>query len=217
VKEDRRGHLIVDANFIKGCHSRLFEADRVERIDVQLYDGDDFASFHNSVHLPGLIDGGSGDDVLMGGSGNTILVGGDGNDLLIGGRGRNLIIGGLGADLLMAGAGEDILIAGRTAFDANSVALLKIMDEWTSSHDYNTRVKNLRGDDNSGFANRSNGNYFLQARGENRTVFDDKSRDVLVGGSQRDWFFANYNAKEKKKQDLISGWKFFETIENLDS
>jgi hypothetical protein len=38
------------------------------------------------------------------------------------------------------------------------------------------------------FANRLNGNYFLQA---DVTVFDDGAQDQLTGSAGQDWFFAN--------------------------
>src|SRR5262249_30942192 len=133
---------------------------------------------------------------LKGGAGASILLGGDGNDELNGGNGPSLLIGGRGADRLVGGNGDDILIGGTTAWDANTQALCAIMDEWTSSHDYATRVANLRG---TGTGPRANGSYFLTVGGLSATVFDDREPDMLTGSSGIDWFFAGFG-------DTITDW-----------
>jgi hypothetical protein len=62
------------------------------------------------------------------------------------------------------------------------------MAEWTSNHDYATRVGDLSGQAGSpGFSSRLNGNYFLIA---GQTVFNDASTDLLAGGAGSDWLFA---------------------------
>ena len=123
-------------------------------------------------------------DKLKGGSGPNTLLGGDGSDLRVGGSNRDLLIGGLGADRMVGNPGDDIMIAGVTSFEglvdpasfegfnARQAALEAIMDEWTSTNDYDTRVANLSATltDN---------------------VTDDGSKDVLTGSAGIDWFFAN--------------------------
>ena len=52
----------------------------------------------------------------------------------------------------------------------------------------NVKYKALIDDIRASFANRLNGNYFLQA---DVTVFDDGSQDQLSGSAGQDWFFAN--------------------------
>lgn len=90
---------------------------------------------------------------------------------------------------------EDILAAGRTAFDADRLALDAIMAEWTSNRTFQQRTDNLQGaGSGSSWLNRANGNVFLIADAvddDDITVFDDASSDLLVGGLDRDWFFAN--------------------------
>jgi hypothetical protein len=61
------------------------------------------------------------------------------------------------------------------------------MREWTSNHSYPTRTANLH--DGSG-ANPQNEGYFLRNNGPTATVHDDGKIDTLVGGLERDWFFA---------------------------
>jgi hypothetical protein len=132
--------------------------------------------------------GGEGDDRLDGGSGDDVLIGGGGDDRLDGGRGRDVLIGGQGGDRLDGESGEDLLIAGTTVFDTNTIALNGISLEWSrTDRTYSQRVANLQ---NGGGLN---GSYKLKSDGANRTVFDDGTRDRLIGGTGRDWFFGNFD------------------------
>jgi Ca2+-binding RTX toxin-like protein len=155
------------------------------RVVVYGLAGDDTITVASSVTISAWLYGGAGNDKLTGGSGNDVLIGGDGNDNLAGGAGRDLLIGGAGGDTLTGwdNTQEDILIAGTTSWDANAAALNAIMAEWTSTHDYTTRVNNLI--NGTGSPDRLNGGYFLQ-KGE--TVFDDTSNDTL-NYSGLDWLF----------------------------
>jgi Ca2+-binding RTX toxin-like protein len=73
--------------------------------------------------------GGAGDDRLF--LGNTrlrgVLDGGTGNDVLVSGGSSSLLIGGNGADVISGGNGNDIVVAGTTAVDGDVVALLAIL------------------------------------------------------------------------------------------
>ncbi|HEY2413809.1 MAG TPA: right-handed parallel beta-helix repeat-containing protein [Pirellulaceae bacterium] len=133
--------------------------------------------------------GQAGNDTLIGGLGNNVLVGGDGNDTLIARYGRNILIGGNGADKLVGNAGDDILIGGTTAYDENDQALQSLLNEWSSSDSYNTRVNFLR---NGGGAN---GAFTLNGG----TVFDDGAADTLTGSAGQDWFFTGIRDKIKDK------------------
>ncbi len=158
--------------------------------------GDDIL-FAAGIDQPVWLFGGDGNDLLVGGSGPNVLVGGAGNDFLLGGRGRDLLIGGGGADRLIGQGGDDILIAGTTSFDAQDAALCAIMREWTSDHDFATRVANLSGNTSSPLfsAARLNDSYFLIDSGPDQTVFNDTSKDKLTGSAGRDWFFAGAGDK----------------------
>ncbi len=130
-------------------------------------------------------------------------------DLMIGGRGRDRIVGN---------RDDDILISGYTAFDASDVALMAIMDEWTSGRDYATRVDNLRG---TGTGERANDEYFLIAQNSEEpnptaTVFDDDTRDVLTGGSGLDWFLANSEHDDEGRRDRITDLSGAEFADDLD-
>jgi uncharacterized delta-60 repeat protein len=150
-------------------------------------DGSDDIEVSEDIHLSAWLYGGmSGNNYLKGGGGNDVLIGGFGNDTLIGGGGRDLLIGDGGNDSLNGSGGDDILIGGFTvyddaAFDSFSEAVLAaIMAEWTSAHDYQTRVNNLV---NGGGLN---GAYTLSP---DLSVYDDGSANVVDGGGGRDLFF----------------------------
>ena len=132
-----------------------------------------------------LLVGGTGADVLHSDGGNDILIGGTGDDVLIGGSGRDLLIGGTGNDLILGGTGQDIVIAGKTNYDHSDLALRSLLSEWASGDSFTVRVSNLQGLTHTGAD--LNGAYYLNTS----TVQDDHSVDVLVGGSGRDWFFAD--------------------------
>lgn len=157
--------------------------------------GNDLLSVGLLVNRDGWLFGGTGNDLLNGGPGADVLEGGDGNDLAAGGFGRDLIVGGAGTDALFGNFDEDIIVAGTTAFDANELALGLVMAEWKSSRTFQQRVANLEGTGSgSSWSSRANGNTFFVAQpggSEEITVFDDDDSDLLVGGLDRDWFFAN--------------------------
>jgi autotransporter-associated beta strand protein len=178
-----------------------------QRLVVRAGDGDDNVEAAGSVGLSVWLYGEAGHDRLKGGAGNDILVGGDDDDFIHGGTGRDLMIGGRGADRLVGNADDDILIAGTTAFDDHDMALLAIMTEWTSARSYESRVANVRGDSTGpDYADRANGDFFLQPDVPNATVFDDDDIDALTGSSGRDWFFAG----DDDKITSLSGSEFAE-------
>jgi len=183
----------VHADFFPGCdNQRTFSAAGVQRIEVILCGGCDYAAVSDHIAINAVLQGGEGNDNLKGGGGDDILLGGDGCDLLLGGGGRDLLIGGRGSDRLIGNKDDDLLIAGATAFDANKDALFAVLAEWSSSYDYATRINNLMGNDTGpSFAERRNGNYFLKTDGPNATVLDDRAIDTLTGSAGRDLFFAN--------------------------
>jgi Ca2+-binding RTX toxin-like protein len=150
--------------------------------------GNDTIEIDPNYHGTAIVDGGAGDDVITGGGGDDILIGGAGNDVIYGRAGRDLIIGGNGSDTLFgfypgapqAGRDDDLLIGGRTSYDGDAKTLLKVLTEWGSSKDYDTRVSDLR--------TGAGGVPVLNST----TVFTDSSAtDTLRGQQGMDWFFAN--------------------------
>ena len=137
----------------------------------------------------GAVIGGAGNDTLTGrGTLSSMLVGGGGNDTLTGGTGRDILIGGDGTDNLNGGAGDDILIGGKTAHDSNDIALFALLAEWSSSHNYATRVGNLRGTIS---VTPANGPYYLQNQPADSLFGDSGAVDTLIGSTGQDWFIAD--------------------------
>jgi Ca2+-binding RTX toxin-like protein len=119
-----------------------FPLDSVERIRVELGQGDDQAIVNQLTGIilqPIIMLGGLGNDILAGGNGRDDLLGGDGNDILsgagrcdtldggdgddnlfggarrdrlLGGDGEDLMLGGFGADTLLGGLANDLLFGG---------------------------------------------------------------------------------------------------------
>jgi hypothetical protein len=134
--------------------------------------------------------GGAGNDDLIGGSGDDILVGGAGADMIYGGEGRDLLIGGLDGDHIEGGGEDDILVGGYTSHDNDVAALDSIMAIWGSSASFSARVSTLTG---------SGG--LLQA---GVTVFDDDSRDDIIGNSGRDLAFGDTSRQFDNVKDSTS-------------
>lgn len=172
-------------------------------------EGNDDIQVAGSLTQTAWLYGDAGNDRLFGGGGPSILLGGVGDDQLLGGSDRDLMIGGLGADHLVGNGNDDILIGGYTSFDGNQEALCALLDEWTASRDYATRVANLKG---TGSGPRANGDYFLKANGADRTVFDDAAADRMVGSSGKDWIFANLDSGVL---DDVSGLLQTELVEEV--
>jgi Ca2+-binding RTX toxin-like protein len=179
--------------------------------------GHDLLSVGLLTNRDGWLFGGSGNDLLNGGPGHDVLQGGDGNDLAAGGFGRDLIVGGHGTDALFGNFDEDIIIAGTTDFDGNELALGLIMAEWKSARSFQQRVANLEGTGSgSSWTSRANANIFLLAQphgSEEATVFDDDACDLLVGGLDRDWFFANLTGEGD--HDLIADLTWRDMADDL--
>jgi len=152
--------------------------------------GTDVIKVSNAIRLPAWLYADGGNALLEGGGGKNVLVGGSGNDVLEGGLGRAILIGGAGRAVLKAGPGGDLLIGGTTTYDSDETALLALSREWASAADYVTRIGHLTGALSGGL----NGSFLLNSA----TVSDNGARDVLLGGSGRDLFFAGL-------QDEVTG------------
>lgn len=186
------------------------------RIIAYGQDGDDDIQMAGSILLPGWLYGGEGSDRLKGGNGPNVLVGGlgffgdsqDDEDFLVGGSGRDLLIGGVGADRIVGNGGDDIVIGGRSTIALDYHALCAVMNEWTSNHDFATRVANLNNTNTgSSFLGRLNEDYFLI---EGVTVFEDGSRDTLTGSAGLDWFFAG--TADRITDLSASDWEFIFSV-----
>lgn len=181
--------------------TETFAAGDVDRLVYYLGDGNDVGFVSNQIDLDVTMFGGAGHDMLLGGNGNDSLLGGDGDDTLVGRSGDDLLIGGDGADMIIGQGGEDILISGTTSYDNNLSAIDSIMAVWTSGDDYETRVANIT-DQNQAV--------FLVA---DITVFDDDDADALIGGRDKDLYFANL---EGGTEDFVAGLRNSEFVEDLE-
>jgi Ca2+-binding RTX toxin-like protein len=163
--------------------------------------GNDIITLSKRVHLPALLFGGAGDDVLIGGGGPSVLVGGAGDDVLIAREERSILIGGAGHDFLLAQERSNILIAGTTAYDSNVAALLAIGAEWDRTDaDFHTRISHLLGPDAGGAAGGLNRGYSLNA-----TTVRSEPGNVLIGGEGEDWFLVGPgNVVRKRHGDVVT-------------
>jgi len=177
----------------------------ISRVVVYGLAGDDKIKIEDSVTVPALLDGGAGNDKLDAGGGNSVLIGGSGNDKLKGGKGRDLLIGGTGADELQGKDGDDILIGGVTSYDANELALMAVLKEWSrTDRAYQQRVANLSNASVGGV--NPNGSLAAGFLLTASTVKSDGSENELKGGSGMDWYFANLDGVGNNgRKDKISG------------
>jgi Ca2+-binding RTX toxin-like protein len=126
--------------------------------------------------------GENGNDKLYGHAGNDILSGGNQHDTLYGGLGRDINFAGTGGDWLFGQRDDDILLTGKTAFDNDYRALSSVSKEWTSTRNYETRIRNIR----SGLGPVLGGTGVRLEYGI--TMADDKVKDEVFGGLEADWF-----------------------------
>lgn len=188
----KKDQIVVQAgNQVLGT----FDVADVGTIQFDGLAGNDHIKIAEHLTVTAILDGGAGNDHLAGGRGNSILLGGPGNDHLQGGKGRDILIGGEDSDHLNAQQNDDLLIGGTTNIDADTAALLQVLDEWTSTDSFNTRIDKLR-----------NGTGGLPKL-DDTTVLDDAARDMLQGGPGLDWFFAGANDKVTGKHagDVVNG------------
>lgn len=155
---------------------------------------------------PMVIDGGSGDDVLIGGRAGDFLFGGEGNDILFGGtrevdgsdhieggNGDDFIVGHYGADSLFGGAGSDLIVAGSLYFPGElPSAVYSIQAEWLSGNSLATRVERLTG---TSPTPGNNGSYILTP---NSTALDDDALDHVFDEEGENWLLYDF------EEDVVS-------------
>jgi Ca2+-binding RTX toxin-like protein len=170
---------------VNGVGRGSFLVSSISRLLVYAGAGNDTVDVANAVRLGAELRGEGGNDTLRGGGGNDLLLGGSGDDRLEGRRGRNVFVGGMGADVLVGSGdkgsysdGSDLLIGGVLSHEADTLAMLQVVTEWSSSRTYAQRTARL--------AAGTDGLPRLDAT----TVLDDGAADTLTGGAGVDWFFS---------------------------
>lgn len=197
LKVTRQGNTNTFKFWLNTNAAYIFNADTtpVNRIYVFGSAGNDQLDVGASMHIPAIIDGGTGNDKLFGGAADDLLLGRAGNDTLLGFSGRDLIIGGVGADRLFGeqaanmGTFQNILIGNKTIYDDDFAALDAIMEQWSNtSNTFEVRVNNLR------TGNDVDGNRMLKLG----TVINDSNVDSLFGGLGNDWYL-EFETNNKRK------------------
>ena len=100
----------IEVNFNGTLSS--FPLTEVHSFRVKSGRGDDIVQVAANVNLPGLIDGGGGNDALQAGMGSDTLRGGTGADVLEGGGGNDQLDGGKGVDFLSGATGTNTIAGG---------------------------------------------------------------------------------------------------------
>lgn len=165
VNRQGKGLFKVHSSFFPEGSSRTFDAAAIDYIQMWLCDGDDHASIAGNIDTP------------------SSIIGSGGNDHLDGGGGHSILIGGLGTDRIVGGNSDNILIGGTTDCDKDDLALLLLLEEWSSDRSYLERVENIR----SGIGPVLTGTNVKLAKGD--TTDDDGECDRLTGSSGLDWYF----------------------------
>ncbi|MGQ9645417.1 MAG: PKD domain-containing protein [Thermodesulfobacteriota bacterium] len=184
IDKTRNGKIKVYASFLSDrCHLRTFDAKEIERIEIYLGDGNDYAYIAESMRLPVLMDGGVGNDFLRSGSGPTVMLGGEGNDTLLGGCAGDEIDGGAGHDLIVGNGGNDVIDAG----SGNDVVFGFWGDDLILGGDGNDWIFGGSGND---LIHGGDGDDLIFGEGGNDQLYGDNGNDLLVGGLGRhslDW------------------------------
>jgi Ca2+-binding RTX toxin-like protein len=180
----------------------------VNSIVINGFGGNDTIAIDSGVSLPGVINGGDGNDSITGGtgndtidggagsdtitggaSGNDSLLGGDGNDTIDGGSGlgynnNNTINGGAGNDSLVGGNGDDVIAGGSGADTMKGLAGNDTLDYSASAiaisvNLFNNAPQGPEGDAVTGFEN-------VDGSAFNDTITGDDSGNALNGNGGDD-------------------------------
>lgn len=172
---------------ISGNGLQTFAYKKVKRIEIHCGAGNDLGNlyyiydagpdfFIQSVTVPTVIYGDSGDDSLSAMEGPTTLIGGDGDDTLysdIFSTISNRMDGGAGDDSITGTGGNDTIF-GRSGNDS------------ISSGGGNDRVYGGDGDDT--LLGGEGRDYLYAGAGADHLIGGDDRRDILLGGSGADTF-----------------------------
>jgi hypothetical protein len=159
------------------------------------FGGNDRISVSPALHVPALLYGGDGNDVLTGSNGADMLFGENGNDTLIGGHGRDILIGGFGSDMLyghytvqrpVGKDDQDILVGNATIYDNQVPTACSLIGEWARTDVlFDQRRETIR--------TGAGGVPELSLN----TIIEDNAMDRLFSVRSTDWLFKDTVGKDK--------------------
>ena len=141
-----------------------------------------------------VLNGTSGDDVIVGLAGNDIINGRGGNDIICGGRGDDDLSGGGGQDLLKGGQGADILAGNGGADELRGGRGTDVLEGGSGADE----LRGGRGDD------------LLEGNGGQDILYGRRGDDLLLGGSGADVLYGGRgidNLQGGIGADLLDGGK----------
>ncbi len=168
-----------------------------------------------------VLNGGTGDDLIVGGNGGDSLDGGDGADVVNGGGGNDSVNGGNGSDTMTGGSGNDSLqggdgadmIAGNAGRDSLNGGLGNDMLNGGTEND------TLAGDFGDDLLNGDFGDDLLLGEGGVDSLIGAAGNDTLDGGRNNDVLLGNAGNDKLRGDhgdDLIQGADGDDTIDAGD-
>lgn len=157
------------------------------------------------------IDGRGGDDVISGGDGNDHVLGGAGHDTIFGGRGHDILLGQDGNDHLFGGDGNDSLFGGDGDDHLDGGDGDDVLDGGAGSDILlgDAGHDTLFGGDGDDLLDGGDGNDVLDGGAGNDLLLDGAGQDVVLGGAGDDTVIAAADAED----DWFSGGDGFDTID----
>lgn len=191
VREVNR-QLIVYSSVADAPGQNIFTtpAQGIDQIIIRGFGGND--QLVNRTDIASLIQGGSGDDVIVGGTGNDTLQGADGNDRIVGdfgsrpGDNSSIVLGG--DDQIAGGAGDDVIegVGGNDRINGqsgNDILRGGSGDDVVAGADGNDFVFGDAGDD---VLTGCEGNDQIFGHDGDDVLLGEEGNDALFGGSGND-------------------------------
>lgn len=156
-----------------------FRVSEVDRMEVDLRDGNDVGIIGPFVDVSTTLDGGNGNDVLVGAFGDTTISGGAGDDVITAGCANNTIDAGSGNDFVYGGSGNDTILGGDGNDVVDGAGGIDIIDGGSGNDA-------IYGGDGSDILRGGDGNDCLYGEGGADILLGGTGVDSLFGGSGRD-------------------------------
>lgn len=181
-----------DGNDILIAGETSLQADQIKNLSIN--SSINVSEFETSDGGENVLDGGSGNDILIGDKGNDTLYGDIGDDIIYGGKGsdtingdegEDILVGGEGSDEIVGGRDNDILIAGETTLSANAIKNMVTSGTIDLSEFETTKMENntLSG---------GSGNDVLIGDIGNDEIYGETGNDIIFGGKGNDFLDGGY-------------------------